>query len=824
MTKQLEACLALVLCVSPLLAAGPAPPEPVDLTQPGLAAKLLTDGKVLGSTFNLGPTGMRGHVSCRSNGTTGDVCQILVTLVDQGSPADGIIVAGDVILGVEGKPFGRDARKAFGWAIDRAEGEQQKGLLSLLLWRDGKQQSVKLQLEVLGSYSATAPYDCPKSTKILENGCRYLSDVDRWGRFEFGALALLASGKPEYEAIVRQWALTKVGSSDASEFIEKINASDRFYAGRGWNAGYGTLVWMEYYRATGDESVLPYVRALALNTARGGSLYGTYGHAMAMPTPSGELHGLMPPYGPVNQSGLACFLSMAIARRAGIQDAQLDASIARTSKFFGFCINKGNIPYGEHHPLPRTAADNNGTSGLAALAFLIEGDRGEMAQFWGKMSTAGYGTREDGHSGPFFGYMWGTPGANVAGPKAAAAYFKEVSWHYDLERRWNGSFAYTERGGNHVKWSHDYRGASPTAIHMLTYALPLRKLSVTGRDADDELWLSEREADDVIAVGQFDLSSRDTEAVLGLLRSWLPGMRIAAGKALAGRDDAVLPRIIELSRSPSQNAREGACRALIYQGRRAVPAVPALITLLSDDSHWIRGLAALALLNIGEPARPAVPALLKALAEDDEADVLRVQQDSIAEALFRPSGWAGEDKPGLLSTSLEGVDRKLLYPGVRNLIKRVAISRRWDARMSLQAVYNLLTVDDVKILSPDIFESLSPIETGNNAFTTQKTGYGSMPLAVELFAKHRIREGLPLALDLYRWPCDRDIDRQIASATSALEAYGGSAASILPELRAMQDSLEGKPESEKRFQAVSALILLIENDAKAVKALRLQEL
>ena len=50
--------------------------------------------------------------------------------------------------------------------------------------------------------------------------------------------------------------------------------------------------------------------------------------------------------------------------------------------------------------------------------------------------------REYGHTGQGFSYLWGALGANVGGPAAAAAFFKEASWHFDLVRRCDGSFTY----------------------------------------------------------------------------------------------------------------------------------------------------------------------------------------------------------------------------------------------------------------------------------------------------------------------------------------------------------------------------------------------
>ena len=69
-------------------------------------------------TYNLGATGLRGwiHTKAADNldaaqgRTTLASRQILVTHVGAASPADGVVLVDDVILGVDGKPFGDDAQ------------------------------------------------------------------------------------------------------------------------------------------------------------------------------------------------------------------------------------------------------------------------------------------------------------------------------------------------------------------------------------------------------------------------------------------------------------------------------------------------------------------------------------------------------------------------------------------------------------------------------------------------------------------------------------------------------------------------------------------
>ena len=133
--------------------------------------------------WTLGPTGARGWVY-GWKGQTADARQILVTAVAQGSPADGILSAGDVILGVGAERFSDDARIQFARAIMAAEEEKSRGVLRFIRWRKGETKTVELQLRVMGTYSDTAPFDCPKSKSVFELGCQAIAKKG-FARFPF---------------------------------------------------------------------------------------------------------------------------------------------------------------------------------------------------------------------------------------------------------------------------------------------------------------------------------------------------------------------------------------------------------------------------------------------------------------------------------------------------------------------------------------------------------------------------------------------------------------------------------------------------------------
>ena len=114
------------------------------------------------------------------------------------------------------------------------------------------------------------------------------------------------------------------------------------------------------------------------------------------------------------------------------------------------------------------------------------------ARFFARMTVASYGERERGHTGNYFSYLWGAPGAARAGPNAAAAFLLEQRWFYDLNRSHDGRFRYqggaASRGAEHKYGNWDCTGA-----FLLSYLLPQGRLFVTGKGARPEVALDDRE-------------------------------------------------------------------------------------------------------------------------------------------------------------------------------------------------------------------------------------------------------------------------------------------------------------------------------------------
>ncbi len=721
--------------------------------------------------WNLGATGLRGWIFSDKLVTT-EARQIAITRVDKGSPADGILSVGDVILGVGGKPFTYDPRTEFGKALTTAESEAGGGKLIISRWRADKTEDVVLKLPVLGDYGATAPYNSAKSQLILEQGCKALAarmkdGADRQDPIprSLNALALLASGDPQYLPIVEKEAHW------AADYT-----ADRMQT---WHYGYVMMLLSEYVMATGDQSVMPGLKRLALEAAKGQSTVGSWGHGFALP------NGLLGAYGMMNSPGLPLTISLVMARAAGVKDPAVDRAIELSMRLMRFYVGKGAVPYGDHNPWIENH-DDNGKCGMAAVLFNLIGEK-KGAEFFARMSLASHGPERDtGHTGNYFNILWALPGVAQSGPNATGAWMSEFgNWYFDLARSWDGSFSHQ---GPPETGNDSYEGWDATGGYLLAYALPLKKLYLTGKRPAVTPQLDAAAAQATVLDGR-GWSNKDRNSaydklsgdhLLECLTSWSPVVRERAAMALARRNETPVPPLITLLDSPNLEARYGACQALIALGGRSEPAIAALQKSLGDKDLWLRIKAAEALASIGKPAMQTVPQMLELLGQvDTKNDPRGMQQRYLSYALF--------DGGGMLSGSLDGVDRKSLYKAVSAGLK----NQDGRARSSIGSVYRNLSADDIKPLLPAIYQAtIKPAPSG------EMFADGIRLEGLRVLAKNRIKEGIPACVAYARSQNPWDSQIRTPELMQILLSYGTHAKAVIPQLNQLANYFE---KEEKEF-------------------------
>lgn len=227
-------------------------------------ARALPEGSFM---MNVGPTGIRARI------THDHPAYFTVKFVFPNSPAAGKIKAGDIIVGANGHvmdvphQFGR--RTVSGWRgpmeemaklIEDSQGKD--GVLELIVARGGKKETVPIQIEAVGRFSDTFPFNCERSDKLMIELCDFLvQEYERDGKFgrphAHGAaiLALMASGQNKYAKLIRHIM---------SGYPNKRYSSENGGGFPTWGWGYDGIVMGEYYLLTKEKSLIPAMESLAV--------------------------------------------------------------------------------------------------------------------------------------------------------------------------------------------------------------------------------------------------------------------------------------------------------------------------------------------------------------------------------------------------------------------------------------------------------------------------------------------------------------------------------------------------------------------------------
>lgn len=285
--------LALSVCASPAVMERGGYPWNVELRSFLDRKGPENDGEKVPWLLNLGPTGIRARIY-KDNP---DELVVKYVFEDDQCPARGKLSIGDVIVGANGKTFktshrfGRRLKGGGGWDgpmmelahhIEDSQGDD--GVLELMVEPadGGRRTVVGIQLDPVGRFAATFPYNCPRSEAMLEALCDFLvADYEsgNWKKansFYGGAhgqahqlLALMASGMSKYEPLIERSLRGYYGK----RYDEK-NGGFRM-----WKWGFDGIVMGEAYHLYNDKKLRSAMESLAAAMARGShNRNGIYTH------------------------------------------------------------------------------------------------------------------------------------------------------------------------------------------------------------------------------------------------------------------------------------------------------------------------------------------------------------------------------------------------------------------------------------------------------------------------------------------------------------------------------------------------------------------
>ena len=349
------------------------------------------------------------------------------------------------------------------------------------------------------------------------------------------------------------------------------------------------------------------------------------------------------------------------------------------------------------------------------------------------------------------------------------------------------------------------RRGTPPAAYLLAYAMPLRKINLTGKRPGRIPQLDAAEAKALILDGRgwsnkdrnsaYDKLSGDQ--LFELLGSWSPIVRDRAAMALGRRKDTPVPALVKMLDSPRLEARYGACQALGQLKGAAAPAVPALRKCLKDKDLWLRVEAAEALAGIGEPGDGSPSGTSRNAREGP------VKRRPAGDGAALPElPWSSEPCSSARST----VWIAMLLQRRRDCGTPQS-GRPVPRRRSAASIRSCPTRRSNRCCRRSMRRSSHPLRAAS-CLPAECVLQG-----IEVFAKHKIREGMPLCFDvmeIQNWGKAGRIPRCLG----ALKLYGAAAKPMLPRLRQLEKDLAAHDEAKNlkpHLEKTRELINYIEN-------------
>ena len=376
-----------------------------------------------------------------------------ISHIEEGSPAaaTGKLKAGQIIESINGQKLADiDPRIQLGNIL--AEAEAKDGALKFVI--RGEVEPVTVKVPVLGAYSKTWPLNCPKSDKIVRQVADYLSQPDaQKGLAGIGMLFLLSTGEDKDLEVVRQWAR---------------NVKPHRYP---WYIGYGGIPLAECYLRTGDPKILENIQDWVKNADQTQHNDAWAGRGSAL-TSYGNGH--------LNAAGTHVVTFLMLAKECGAEVS--DRLLLRSLRHFYRYAGRGGNPYGDNRP--ENGFVDNGKNGklafamAAAAALTPDGENSLYAKARDVCAIQSFYTTSfmlHGHTGGGIGEIWRSAAMSLMRekrPKQYRDFMDNRRWHYDLSRRFDGSFGILGGAGyDKEQWG---------VAYPLAYTLPRKNLRIAG--------------------------------------------------------------------------------------------------------------------------------------------------------------------------------------------------------------------------------------------------------------------------------------------------------------------------------------------------------
>jgi hypothetical protein len=732
-----------------------------------------------GSNLTFGPTGIIGVASKGS---------IKVSGTQKGSPADGKLKKGDVIVGIGENKLSNNVVRDLAKAIDIAETQSAAGKMILVLKGN---ENIEIILPTLGTYSKTAPYNCPKTDKIITMTADNLLKGKLNSRLKVELLGLMATGEKKYIDAAAKIIKASDYIKPDQEAIKNLLIGEKDMGYVTWSWGYQVIMLAEYFLLTKDDTVLPAIKAYAVALAKGQDAGGLWGHRLISPKRNFRLPG----YGQMNQPSLSCFNALILARKCGIKDPHLDKGIAKTKAYIESHINKGGFPYGVHGPNDRTY-NNNGTSGSAAVAMALINNK-EGAKFFSQIASTSFDGLESGHASTFFNPLWTPLGTNLSGPEVSHQFFKRSLWFHNMRRSHDGAW--------HVKW----KEGPHHGLALLAYCVGRKALYITGKESDESIYLKGKDAEAVVLNSKIDFKSKSIDELLLLaMNHQLPQVRRGAMGALGQHRETLTPKYKKFFKEGNDKEKKLAISQygwwLPIEQRLSVLVYIADILKNDKESLDVRMAAASSIAYMKEHAIKFYPDIVKLMALPKSNDPFSLKNMSLGRALNVISNKPFTD--GLVKNKEEH------YKVALDLVRH----KRQHARSEGLKMLADIPIEDFHRLADDILHIVSDKDPTYHSYHNPG---GPVTAAISILANLNIREGIDLAMKIESNPSGKGSFKMKAT-WACLQQYGANAKEALAEYR---KRCNNRTDWGRHTRAFNNMVKLIENDKIPKKLISMEE-
>jgi len=398
---------------------------------------------------------------------------------------------GDLIVEVNGKPLPvNDLAPGFNWferSHEAVIGRESETVLKnhkrdacatvgLGVLREGKVEQLDVELQREAAFSSMNPADDKQAAVLLEDMLKFVEDTQRedgsWSkdikRTTFAALALMATREKKHRSAVKkavEWSLEK-------------HPEPAKYGNLGfWSGGYAGTLYSEWYLATGDKKVLPYLDAL-----RDWAVAGQHTCKWDVPALGHGPSGL--PYGEKSLVAPSCHLLVheALAKRCGIKSEIWELLFPYMEMSWSDPKDGGHGALGYNRSY-KDLGEFFSRSGLFAMAAHLRGERPDMRDAMTKIMEERHPWIRNSHAYGEPGGSWGLLGLNLAAPERYARVVKGYAWWFSLA--WEPGYG--------LRFTTPHMGApymGEDDLINVTYALvlqgPKKSLHLTG--ATDKGW------------------------------------------------------------------------------------------------------------------------------------------------------------------------------------------------------------------------------------------------------------------------------------------------------------------------------------------------